>query len=127
MAIEVRGISLGTQVAAADLSAKQYRFVKLDSAGKWALASAQGEFCQGVLQNKPKAGEPADVLLISGGGVTKIVAGAAISAGGVVTTQADGDGDPATSGDEVLGVALEAASGAGEIISVALGYQGKVA
>lgn len=54
-------------------------------------------------------------------GVTRIEAGAAISRGTQVSHDSVGRAITAASTNNILGVALEAAGGAGEIISVALG------
>ena len=52
--------TLITLEAAADLSAKQYYFVAVDSNGKAALTGDDGNPI-GVLQNKPAAGEAATI------------------------------------------------------------------
>ena len=53
-----------TLIAAADLSAKQFFGVILDSAGKAALAGTAGQVI-GILQNKPTSGQAA-IVAISG-------------------------------------------------------------
>jgi hypothetical protein len=76
-----------TLVAGADLSAKQYTFVKLDSSGQAVAAAAATDIPVGVLQNAPTSGQEAEVLIVGG---TKIVAGAAISEGAQIGTGSTG-------------------------------------
>lgn len=112
-----------TLVAAADLSAQQYRFVNLDGTGKAALAGAGAE-AVGVLQNKPVANAEATVADIGGGGTSKVVAGAAIAAGARVASDASGRAVTAGVGNAILGRARVAAAAAGEIIPVLLFHNG---
>lgn len=80
-----------TYVAGADLTAKQYKFVKLSDANTVVLAE-DGERAIGILQNDPYEGEAANVAIE---GISKLVVGAA----GIATIQAfvasdaHGDGD----------------------------------
>lgn len=72
-----------SMVAAADLSAKQYYFMKADTtaAGSKAdVVSAAGADSIGVLQNDPTSGKTA-IVRIKAGSVTKVVYGASITAG----------------------------------------------
>ncbi|CAB4122562.1 hypothetical protein UFOVP36_63 [uncultured Caudovirales phage] len=73
-------------VAAADLSAKQYYAVKVDSAGKAAIAAA-GEYTIGYLVNKPTAGQAATIVY---GGVSKALLGGTVAAGATVAADANG-------------------------------------
>ncbi len=107
--------------SAANLTAKQYFFVKVDSNGKAALAG-DGENAVGVLQNDPNTGEAAAIAV---SGVTKVVAGGNITTGAAVAANADGEAVTATSGEFILGVALEAGAD-GRIISIAFEKNGKV-
>src|SRR5574343_819102 len=119
-------------VAAADLSAKQYYAVKIDSAGKVAVAGA-GELAIGILQNKPAAGEAANVWTF--GPVSKAFAGGTIAAGAAVAADSNGKLVTATAGkvntsdagasadpliaSNVIGVAVTSAV-SGDIFAVAL-------
>jgi len=76
-----------TLVAGADLSAKQYTFVKLNSSGEAVAAAAATDIPVGVLQNAPTSGQEAEVLVVGG---TKIVAGAAIAEGAQIGTSSAG-------------------------------------
>lgn len=103
-----------TLVAAADLSAKQYRVVKIDSNGKAAMPDAD-DLGIGILQNNPGSGQPATVGY---GGVSKALAGGTIAAGARVTSDANGALIAAsTAGDAVVGVAITGAA-SGDIFPV---------
>jgi len=121
-------------VAGADLSASQYKAVKVDNTGKAVLCSAVGDPAVGILQNNPKAGQTAQVRIF---GVTMAVAGAAVTVGSIVGTDANGKVVAATeatanttdgtiSGSRAVGIALESASAADQVISIALLHMGLV-
>jgi hypothetical protein len=87
MAYEIPGQMVSFQ-AAADLSAYQFRFVKLDANGQVALCSAVTDIPIGVLQDKPGAqGRACNVML---DGITKIVGGANLAKGDQVGTDTTG-------------------------------------
>lgn len=101
--------------AAADLSAAQYKIVTVNSSGQAALANATSTVV-GVLQNKPSAA--GRVATIADRGVSKVVAGAAITAGARVTSDASGNAVAASiAGDAVLGIALTGAA-SGDVFPV---------
>lgn len=104
-----------TLPASGDLSASQFKFMKVNSSGQ-AVNSGAGEAAVGVLQDDPRAaGRPA-VIAISG--VVKVRAGGTIAAGAAVASDADGDAIAATTaGHIVLGTAIVGGA-SGEIISV---------
>lgn len=124
MAYEIPGLKLGTLLAAADLSDAQYRFVTITS-GEIAQNDTAGALVDGVLQNHPGSGESATVVVLSGGLVSKVVAGAAIADGAEVMSDNEGRAVTATATNAKVGKALAAASAAGEIIPVLLGYRGQ--
>jgi len=76
-----------TLVAGADLSTKQYTFVKLNSSGQAVACDGATDIPIGVLQNAPTSGQEAEVLIVGG---TKIVAGAALSEGALIGTSSAG-------------------------------------
>jgi hypothetical protein len=87
-----------TLVAAADLRAKKYQFVKLDSAGKAAAVSGLTDKPIGILQNEPNTGEECEVLVIGG---SKLVAGVGgLTEGAAVKTSATGLGIALTVGTD---------------------------
>ena len=80
-------LKLTNLVAAADLSASHGKFVKLDAAGKVVAVEAVTDRPVGILQNKPKAGQEAEVVAL---GQTKMLASAALAIGASLVTSADG-------------------------------------
>jgi len=106
--------------AGADLSAKQYTFVKLSGSGVISAAAAT-DICVGVLQNAPKSGQTAEVAI---DGVTKLKASAAITVGALVGTTSTGLAVALTAGTDttkyVFGQAITAAGAANDIITVAV-------
>jgi hypothetical protein len=102
-----------TLVAAADLSAEQFTHIE---AG--AVQAGAGEKAVGILQNKPTSGQSATIAIA--GSISKVVAGAAVSAGAQVASDATGRAVTATTSDVVTGTALTAAGAADEIFEVLL-------
>jgi hypothetical protein len=106
--------------AGADLSAKQFNFVKLSGTTVVAVAAAT-DIPLGVLLNAPKSGQTAEVAV---SGVVKLLAGAAISAGAIVGTNATGGAVALTAGTDttkyILGQAVTAAGASKDIITVAV-------
>lgn len=122
MAYEISNYSVKvTLVAAADLSALQYTFVKLDSAGKAVAAAAATDIPIGVLQNAPTSGQEAEVLIVGG---TKIVAGAAISEGALVGTSSTGKAVALVAGTDttkyVVGTLLTESGASGDIVTAVI-------
>lgn len=107
-------------LAAADLSTHQFKFVKVTGANAVNITTAGTDFAIGVLQNKPVLGQACEVETQ---GTTKVVAGAAVAAGVGVMSDATGRAITATATNKVQGIALEAAAGAGELITVLLRAQ----
>jgi hypothetical protein len=130
MATETPLISIGSQVtAAADLSgvtstlagpngSGQYLAVKITAARQVNLANTGGEAVLGILQNTPASGQACDVGFV---GVSKAVAGAAVAAGAELMTDTSARVITRTSTNHQVGVALEAATAAGQLISIVLG------
>lgn len=129
-----------SRVAAADLSAKQYTFVKVNGDGQAAAAAAAGEPVFGVLQNDPGLGQEATIAV---GGISKVKADGVINEGDLIKTSADGQaavavkatvntGDTGAASDPVvgsyvIGMAVSAAAAAGEVVSVLITHAGAVA
>lgn len=107
-----------TLVAGADLSTKQYTFVKLNASGEAIAAAAATDIPIGVLQNAPTSGVEAEVL-VSGG--TKIVAGAAIGEGAQIGTSATGKAVALVAGTDttkfVVGTLLTESAADGNIVT----------
>lgn len=137
MTTQANGLDI-TRLAGADLSSSQYRFVKLNAAGAVVLSGA-GEAAIGVLQNKPGNGQAATVRV---GGLSKVIAGAAIALPNRIASDANGKAKAAVAAtvntsdagvaadplvaSNVLGEAFEAAAGDGQVIEILLGRAGAV-
>ncbi len=94
-------------------------FVEVSAANTVTACNGATDRVLGVcLQTVAASGDAAPIRVL---GVAKVVASAAISAGAVVGTTATGTAvTKSSAGDLVVGVALEAAGAAGDIISVLL-------
>ena len=105
-----------TLEAAADLSAKQYYFVAVDTDGKAALTGDDGTPIGG-LQNKPAAGEAASICVY---GVTKLYIGteSGLGAGYNVGCDSNSAGKVSDSGSYRLGVSLEDPTANGDVVSI---------
>lgn len=109
--------------ANADLSTKQYLFVKAVSGGaglpgKVDVCSATTDVAMGVLQDKPAAADRAAEVGVLG--VTKITAGAAFLAGVRLAPMASGKAQTAVSTQFPAGIALTSATADGDIVEMQL-------
>ena len=118
MAFEIPGLQI-TRSAGADLSAAQYTYVKINASDNVVQCAAATDVPLGILQNSPASGSEATIMVT---GVSKVVADGVIALGALVGTSADGQADSKTvvtdNTEYVVGQALQAAAGAGEIIAV---------
>lgn len=108
--------------AAGNISANQFHAVVVSS-GRAALAGAAAQKVLGILQDNLGIAAGAAVQ-VGYSGKSKAKAGAAVAADALLTTDATGRLVTATIGQHVHAVALQAAAGANEIITVRLGYLG---
>ena len=108
-----------TLEAGADLSTKQYYFVKLDASGKAVVCSGATDKPVGVLQNTPTSGQAAEIVVV---GLTKVSSDAALTIGALIGTSGDGQADAKTPGSDtseyVVGTVLTTTGAAGVIGSV---------
>ncbi|TXH50754.1 MAG: DUF2190 family protein [Desulfurellales bacterium] len=111
-----------TVEAGQDLSAKQYFFMSVASDGQ-IDPTGDGALADGVLQNTPDAAGKAATLAISG--VSRVKAGAGVTKGDLVASDASGKVVTAATNDQILGKALATASGDGSIIPVLLKLSGE--
>jgi len=119
MATEQPLFKVGTLKAAADLSAKQYRCLKVTADETLNIATAAGENIFGVLQDKPLAGAPCEMMCI---GITKLVIGAGgLAAGAIWETAADGSGITVAAAKVGLGTVIKGGA-AGELATVSIGF-----
>lgn len=104
-----------------DLSAGQYKCVELSAEDQVDICDGATDFVLGVLQNKPLAGEAAEVRIH---GITKAVSDGTtpIAVGDILGVDTSGRVVKLTAaaGAKSLGRALQASSAAGTIISVLL-------
>lgn len=107
-------------IAAAAIAA--FRIVKFSGAGTCIQTSAATDLSIGVCNEvSPLAGERFDAVLT---GIAYVEAGAAFALGAEITSDAIGRGVTAApaagSNNRIVGIALEAASAAGDIVPVLL-------
>ena len=104
--------------AGADLSAKQFRFVKLDASGDVVVCAGVTDIPIGVLQNKPTSGQAVEVMAI---GISKIEGDADLAIGDMIGTSADGQAAAYVAGTDttkyVVGRVLTENSAAAGLIS----------
>ncbi len=125
MAVNFHGTLVSVE-AGQDLSSSQFRFLTV-AADEQADPTGAGAAADGVSQdnNADEAGKAVQIMLL-GGGVSKVEAGAAVTAGDEVMSDASGRAITATTGNRILGRAWSAAGAAAEILTVNL-YMGPVA
>ncbi len=99
-----------TLPAGADLSAKQYYFVKINTSAQAVLCSGATDKPIGVLQNAPTSGQAAEITVVGG---TKIVASASLDEGVAIGTTAAGKAGAKTVGTDttnyIVGNVIQAA------------------
>lgn len=106
-----------TLTALSDLSAQQYNIVHYVTPRNCDIRSLGQTLTLGpigVLENKPEANQAATVTYT---GQTRVRAGAAVTAGRTFTANASGRAVHPTSGQLVVGRAIEAAAADGDLIS----------
>lgn len=94
-----------TYIAGADLSAKQFTFVKLNASGE-VISTVDGEAAVGVLWNAPLENAAASVVYA---GSPMVYAGGTIAAGAAIASDLNGKVITAATSDIILGWAREAA------------------
>lgn len=112
MAVEGAQPLKTTAVAGADLSAKQYHFVKLNADNQVIVCAAATDIPCGVLQNTPASGDAAELVVI---GETKVSGDADLDAGHLIGTSGDGQADrkiPGTDTTEYIAGQVKIGNGA---------------
>lgn len=120
-------LSTITMIAGADYSdgSAHYRFVIPTSTPKtFVRASVAGSDAVAICQDEPGNGHAS---CVAEGGISKIVAGAAITAGAKIATDNQGRAVTATTGAYVLGIAVNGANAAGDIIPMLFEKNGRAA
>ncbi|MBU0598781.1 hypothetical protein KKF61_07415 [Patescibacteria group bacterium] len=105
-----KAVHLESFEAAADLSAKQFYFVKLSANRTVNVPTAITDIPIGVLQNKPASGEAAEVMVI---GRSKVSADETLTAGQLIGTSVDGQAALVEAGDTTVYRAGQVTIGAG--------------
>lgn len=121
MSYESPQTTISAQLAAADLSAKQFCFAKATSSG--VNIAGNGDVATlGIIQNNPASGLP--VTLYGVGSISKLVLGTGgATQGASLASDVNGHGIVATTGLAKNAIALEAGS-AGDVIAVLIGFHG---
>lgn len=116
-------LSVSGVIAAADLSTTgQYLFVKITANRTINLCTAHTDRPLGVLMNKPKSGQPAEVAI---SGVAKITLNATLAAHAEFTTDANGKAIAPVTGDRIMGELLENGV-AGDVVAMKLYPMGPI-
>lgn len=119
MATEGVLVAIPGLTASADLSAKQFYFVKISGANTVDVCSGATDIPCGILQNTPTSGQAANVVF---SGVSKVSSNEALTVGWLIGTSADGQADrkiPGTDTTEFyVGQVLTATTAAAGIASV---------
>lgn len=113
-------IKLPAFKAGADLSAKQYYFVKISAANTVIVCAATTDRPIGVLQNKPTSGQTAEVCCI---GVTKVSGDADLAVNDAIGTSVDGQAAAYTVTDTtkyIVGVVLADNAAAGGLATAVI-------
>lgn len=115
MATEQLVYDLSLQAAADyNTTSKQFYAMKVDSNGRACLAGAADAASIGILQNKPKQYEAAEIRKV---GISKAVCGGAVAIGDQVTGDANSKIVKAGTSERFIGIALETGVD-GRVISV---------
>jgi len=119
MAYEIPGTQI-TLEAAADLSAHQFKFVKLDNTGKIAAMAADTDIPVGILQDKPAAAGRVGTVMVDG--ISKVSSNAGLTAGNLVGSSADGQAAAYANGTDttkyVVGHVLVGSGGADGLATI---------
>lgn len=98
-------------IAGADLSAKQFTFVIMNTTDRTVVAAGNAAAADGIVINKPALGEAATVVLF---GRTIVLAGTGgLTAGANVGVDANGAGVVAATADIIVGKVVDAAAAGG--------------
>src|SRR5262245_33051402 len=109
-----------TRVAAVSMP-QQYLIVQASGTGYGGLATSKTQVLIGVSQNLPSSGEFLGVCPL---GRSRIVAGAAVTAGSRITSNGSGRAIAAGSGDSIIGVMIDAAAADGDTVEAWINMSG---
>jgi hypothetical protein len=100
-----------SMIAGADLSAKQFTFVKMNTNDRTVVSAGNGDAAFGVLINDPESGQAATV--VTAGRVVVEVGTGGLTAGNEVGVDANGEAVSAAATDIIVGICVDGAA-AGE-------------
>lgn len=105
----------------------QYRFVKFNSTNpnKVEECDSQGEAAIGVCAEDSTDETAVSIWLLGDGGIIPVEAASSITSAAQITTTADGSAETSAGSDNVLGFAVEAASGDGHVIGMIPEFAGR--
>ena len=100
-----------TFLAGADLSAKQFTYVIMNTVNRTVVAAGNAAAADGIVINKPALGEAATIVIF---GRTVVLAGTGgLTAGANVGVDANGAGVVAATSDIIVGKVVDAAPAGG--------------
>jgi hypothetical protein len=100
-----------SMVAGADLSAKQFTFVKMNTTNRTVVSAGNGDAAFGVLINDPESGQAATV--VTAGRVVVEVGTGGLTAGDEVGVDANGEAVSAAATDIIVGICVDGAAAGG--------------
>lgn len=100
-----------TMIAGADLSAKQFTFVKMNTTDSTVVSAGNAEAAFGVLLNDPTSGAAATV--VTHGRVLIEVGTGGLTAGDTVGVDANGEAVASATSDIIVGYCVEGAAAGG--------------
>ena len=100
-----------SMIAGADLSAKQFTFVKMNTTDRTVVSAGNGDAAFGVLINDPESGQAATV--VTAGRVIVEVGTGGLTAGDEVGVDANGEAVSAASTDIIVGICVDGAAAGG--------------
>lgn len=103
-----------TMIAGADLSAKQWTFVKMNTSDRTVVSAGDGEAAFGVLINDPTSGAAATV--VTHGRVIVEVGTGGLTAGDTVGVDANGEAVDSATSDIIVGICVEGAAAGGRAV-----------
>jgi hypothetical protein len=100
-----------SMIAGADLSAKQFTFVKMNTNDRTVVSAGNGDAAFGVLINDPESGQAATV--VTAGRVIVEVGTGGLTAGDEVGVDANGEAVSAAATDIIVGICVDGAAAGG--------------
>jgi hypothetical protein len=100
-----------SMIAGADISAKQFTFVKMNTNDRTVVSAGNGDAAFGVLINDPESGQAATV--VTAGRVVVEVGTGGLTAGDEVGVDANGEAVSAAATDIIVGICVDGAAAGG--------------